>query len=100
MVSPDVVQGFFGDNPQWAYSAQRPQGTSRAQSNYWDRNYSNIYGQYTGYLGGLMQQGQSPTTSFMDYLKGFDWEKDYQSQGPRARGFYPQYASPQMRWNV
>lgn len=92
--------GFFADNPQWAYQAQRPQAGGQAQSSYWDRNYSNIYGQYSGYLGGLMQQGQAPTTSFMDYLRGYDWQKEFLGQSPRSRGMYPQYAAPSMRWNV
>lgn len=88
---------FLEDNPEMLYNAMIPSSPSKTFRDYYLARFNKIYNEYLGGLGQTMLGGGEPKQNFSDYLKGFDFLKNWSSLSPLSRG---QRSSSRVYWNV
>lgn len=98
-IQPNPWLPFLEDNPQALYTAMLNQrGGSNNFLNYWNKNFSNVQDKYMGSLGTQILGGQSPTTTFKDWLENqFNFGTEWNRMAPWARGVMP---TTRANWNL
>mgnify|MGYP001597426970 CR=1 FL=1 len=97
--------GFLEEEPKTAYFSYANQfgGAPRSQrrEKFFQNQFSDIYNQYLGRLGGQVRGGETPGLKWNDYLGGFDFNKWYQEQVPYEER-NPQQGRfvPETKWRV
>jgi hypothetical protein len=87
---------WLEENPETLYKAFLPQGSNNFRD-YYLSNYNKIYGDYMGNLGKQALGGNAPSMNFSDYLNGFNFNNNWRSLSPLARG---QRNTGRIMWNV
>ncbi len=95
----DIWQGFLEENPELYFQSMIPSGT-QSFSDYWRKQYGNVYNQYQGALGKQVLGGGMPTLNFGDYLNQYPFAQYFNQMSPSNRGINLRALSPGLRWGI
>lgn len=88
--------------PQAAYfSSPTGQGFGRQsprQQRYFQQNYQDVFNQYMGSLGEQLRSGQTPDTTFSQFLESDPWTSRYTALPQAQRGMNTGMYSPRTRF--
>ena len=91
---------FLEASPQAAYYSYSDDWGSPRQSQYYQNQFSNIYNQYLGSLGGMLRQGIMPNSTentFASFLGDYDFDRSYNEMPPSMRGDFSSMFNPRTR---
>lgn len=92
------TKGYLEQNPLGAYYGFLSGRLNTPMQRFFQNRFSDVYGQYQGDLANEARGGKIPTSSFDDYLKGYDFTRKYLSYSPYQRGSNPALTAPRTRW--
>ena len=90
---------FLEASPQSAYYSYSGDWGSPRQSQYYQNQFTNIYNQYLGSLGGMLRQGIMPNAenTFASFLGNYDFDRSYNELPPSMRGDFTSMFNPRTR---
>ena len=77
----NLTQQWLKERPESVYQAFLPQLGQRERQ-YYGQRFPQVYGQYQGQQAQQAMGGQMPYLDFSEYLKNFQWLRDYQINRP------------------
>lgn len=100
MPLPEWASSYLADYPDIAYQALRPTTGSWNYQQYWNQRQDRVRNQYLGTQAQSIMRGEYPTQSYVDYLLGFPFLRNWSQLSPMERGVRVGQYAPNLRWAV
>jgi len=84
--------GYFGFQSQF--------GNSPNQKKYYQNQFQKIQDEFMGKQAQQVLGGGAPNLGFVDFLKNYNWNQNYQGLPPQERGQDNARFNPFTRWNI
>ena len=91
--------GFLEENPNVSFQAAL-QGLDQPanQRRFYQNQFSNIYNEFLGNIGGQIKQGKTPSATFNEFLGEFPFSERFAATPPQQRGDFPSNVAPRTRY--
>ena len=91
---------WLEDFPQETYAGMVPSTPSRGYTDYWQKQYGNVYNQWGAANTQRALAGLDPNITFQSFLAAYPWLQKYLGVSPSTRGESPSTYAPKTRWLV
>lgn len=92
-------ENILTETPRAAYFSFQDQfGGDRSRSKYFQGQFQDIFNQYLGTLGQALRRGDTPSTSFMDFLETPGTFNQFRGVAPSVRGATASRFAPPARF--
>jgi len=92
----------FEDDSQFIYGAFQPKTSNQNFLDFYRNNANNTYNWgYMGHLGNMVKSGQTPNTSFLQYMDTmYDPWQEFRKMSPTQRGENQSRYAPSTYFNL
>jgi hypothetical protein len=87
-----------GEDPATYFSFQNQFGQAPTQRRFFQGQFQNIFNQFLGGLGQQIQQGESPTNTFSDFMENYNFGQQFGQLPPSVRGATTSRFAPSARF--
>lgn len=92
--------GYLEDFPEIAYEMYRPKTGGWNYQEYWKQRQDRSRSQYLATEAQARSSGQPFTQSYVQYLMGYPFLRNWAQLSPAAKGTRMSQYSPNIRWAV
>ncbi len=96
MTQRGFLADFLAENPDILFQSFVPRGPSRAFSSFARRLQPEVEARFLGGIGREARAGRVPTQTFRDFVRDFDFRREFLGLSPTARGEQRSVLAPRV----